>query len=168
MATICWARMSSGASGISMRSNSPWRIPLTRAAHSSNSWRVVAKTRPFETAPCQFCDAVVDFAPHLVGDNWSELAARDFDRQVQLASVVYLHHCGVGTIGTGQEARNNFDGLLRSRKTDPHRAPIGQIFQSLQGKRQVRAALVISDGVDFVHNNSLDIPQDFAALLRGQ
>ena len=118
--------------------------------------------------PCQFCDAVVDFAPHLVGDNWSELAARDFDRQVQLASVVYLHHCGVGTIGTGQEARNNFDGLLRSRKTDPHRAPIGQIFQSLQGKRQVRAALVISDGVDFVHNNSLDIPQDFAALLRGQ
>src|SRR5439155_522752 len=64
--------------------------------------------------------------------------------------------------------RNNFDGLLRSRKTDPHRAPIGQIFQSLQGKRQVRAALVISDGVDFVHNNSLDIPQDFAALLRGQ
>src|SRR5204863_4709853 len=38
--------------------------------------------------PCQFLDAVVDFAPHLVGDNWSELAAGDFDRQVQIASVV--------------------------------------------------------------------------------
>src|SRR5438309_283860 len=30
-----------------------------------------------------------------------------------------------------------------------------------------RSPHVISDGVDFVHNNSHDIPQDFAALLRG-
>ena len=46
-ATICCARMSSGASGTMSRSSSPRRIASTSAAHSISSSRVVAKSRPF-------------------------------------------------------------------------------------------------------------------------
>ena len=53
-ATICCARMSSGASGMIRRSRSPCRIARTSAAHSSRSSRVPAKNRPLGTAPRQW------------------------------------------------------------------------------------------------------------------
>ena len=45
--TICWAKTSRGHGGISSASRPPRRMARTRAAHSSNSSRVVANRRPF-------------------------------------------------------------------------------------------------------------------------
>ena len=45
-ATICWARMSSGRSGMTMASSRPWRVPRSSAAHSTSSSRVVGYSRP--------------------------------------------------------------------------------------------------------------------------
>ena len=64
--------------------------------------------------------------------------------------------------------RDFFDRLLGGRKPDAHRRAIGQRLQPLQRERQVRAALVVGDGVDFVHDDGLDIAQNRAALFRGQ
>ena len=44
----------------------------------------------------------------------------------------------------------------------------GQRFQALQRKRQMHAALVVGDGVNFVDDHGFDIAQDGAALLRRQ
>ena len=54
IATICWARMSSGASGTISRSSSPRLMARTSAAHSTSSSRVVANSRPLGTAPRQW------------------------------------------------------------------------------------------------------------------
>ena len=60
---------------------------------------------------CQFRDAVVDFVPHLVCSNGSELATGHLDGQVHLSPETYLRDLRVGTIGTRQEARHNSMGF---------------------------------------------------------
>ena len=62
-ATICCARMSSGASGMESRSSTPARMALTSAAHSRSSSRVVAKMRPLGVAPIQWPDRPMRWSP---------------------------------------------------------------------------------------------------------
>ena len=50
-ATICWARMSSGATGGEMASRLPARTPASRAQHSTSSSRVMGKRRPLGRPP---------------------------------------------------------------------------------------------------------------------
>jgi hypothetical protein len=59
-----------------------------------------------------------------------------------------------------------FDGLLRRREADAHGRARGERFQPLQRKGEMDAALVVGHGVNFVHNHSLNITQDGAALFR--
>ena len=43
-----------------------------------------------------------------------------------------------------------------------------QGFEPLERKREMSAALVVGDGVDFVHDHGLDVAQDGAALFGGE
>ena len=64
-----------------------------------------------------------------------------------------------------RKSRDLLDRLLRGRK--PMRNGwFAEQLQPLERKRQVRAALVVGDGVNFVHDHRLDIAQNLAALLR--
>ena len=58
-----------------------------------------------------------------------------------------------------------FDGPLRGGKPDTNQCVFSQSFETLEGKGQMRAALVVSDGVDFVDNDGVDRLQDLAAFL---
>ena len=62
--------------------------------------------------------------------------------------------------------RDQLDRLLRGGKADAHRRPVGKRVEPFERKRQMRAALVVGDGVDFVHDHRLDVAQDLPALLR--
>ncbi len=68
----------------------------------------------------------------------------------------------------GQEVSDFFNRLLGCGEPDAHRRSIGQRFQSLQRKRQMCAALVIGDGVDFVNDNGFNIAQNRTTSLSGQ
>jgi hypothetical protein len=66
-----------------------------------------------------------------------------------------------------QQPADGVDGPLGGGQPDPERALVAQRLQSLQGERQVRAALVAGDGVDLVHDHRLDAPQGLPSPLAG-
>ena len=91
--------------------------------------------------------------------------------EIELALVADVDDHGIGRgyfAIAGEKMRDLFDRLLRGRKADAHRRLVSQRFQPLERKRQVRAALVVGDGVNFVDDHGLDVAQDGAALVRGQ
>ena len=45
---------------------------------------------------------------------------------------------------------------------------MGEGFEPFQRKRQMRTALVIGDGVDFVHDYGFNVAQNGPALFSGQ
>ena len=71
-------------------------------------------------------------------------------------------------LGAGQKIGYQFDGLLRGRKANAWEALACQMVESLERERQVRAALVVGDRVDFVHDDGFDGAQDFATSRGGQ
>ena len=75
---------------------------------------------------------------------------------------------GAGASVAGQKVSNFFDRLLGGGKANANRRTMRQRFQPLQRQRQMRAALVIRHGVDFIDDHGFDIAQNRAALLRGQ
>ena len=111
---------------------------------------------------CQFRDAVVDLAPHLVAGDRAKLRRRDLHRQVELAAMADVDHGWGRASRAGQKMRDLLNRLLRGRQSDARR-PVRQQVEALQREREVRAALVVGDGVDFVHDDGLDIAQDGAA-----
>ncbi len=115
----------------------------------------------------QLRQAVVNLAPHFVAGDRPQLRRRNFHREIQLAAMPDVHDRGRGTVRTGEEARDLFNRLLRRRQSDA-RGRRRQQVQPLQRQRQVRAALVVGDGVDFVHDHRLDVPQDGAAAVGGE
>jgi hypothetical protein len=60
---------------------------------------------------------------------------------------------------------DEFDGLLSGGKPDANQWIFSQSFQALERKGEMGAALVVSDGMDFVDNDGVDGFQDFAAFL---
>ena len=75
---------------------------------------------------------------------------------------------GSGRPLPGKKMRNVLNRLLRGRKPNAHRRPLGQRIQSFQRKRQMYAALVVGDGVNFIDDHGLHIAQNRAALFRRQ
>ena len=116
----------------------------------------------------QFHQPVVNLVPHLVGGDRPQGRAGHFHREIELALVPDIDDHRSRPAVAGQKVRDFFDRLLGRGKPDAHRRTIGQRFQPLQRKRQMRAALVVGDGVDFVDDDGFDIAQNRAALFRGQ
>ena len=67
-------------------------------------------------------------------------------------------------LGAAKKWATLFDRLLRRGKADAHGRAMSQRFQPFERQREMRAALVVGHGVDFVHDHGLDIAQDRAAL----
>ena len=82
--------------------------------------------------PGEFSDAVVNFVPHLVGRDWTQLAARNFDRQIELPLVPDIDDHRRRTPVASQEVCNLFDRPLRSREPDAYRWPMCQGMQTFQ------------------------------------
>ncbi len=61
---------------------------------------------------------------------------------------------------------DQFDRLLRGRKADSGERLRGERFEAFERKREMRAALVVGDGVDFVHDHGANGAQQFPALSR--
>ena len=73
-----------------------------------------------------------------------------------------------GAVAAGKELRHQLDGLLRGGKADAHGRALEQGFEAFERKRQMRAALVVGDGVNFVHDYGVHAAQNGAAFLRRQ
>ena len=115
--------------------------------------------------PRQFGDTLVNLVPHLVRCNGPQLAGGDFDSDVELARVFNVDDHRVRPVAPGQKTRNQLNRVLRGGEADPNGGTVSQSLQSLQGERQVRAALIVGDSVDLVHDYRLHGLQDFAALF---
>ncbi len=115
----------------------------------------------------QLRQAVVDLAPHFVGGDRTQFRRGHFDRKIELAPMPDVDDRRHRPPCSSQEVRNRLDRLLRRRQSNA-RWLFRQPVEPLQRNRQMRAALVIGDGVNFIDDDSLDVVQDGAALVGGQ
>ena len=74
----------------------------------------------------------------------------------------------VGRARTGQVARHGFDRLLRSGQADAHRRRGRQLRQAFQRQREVGAALVAGQGVDFIDDHAAHRAQHLPSGSRGE
>jgi hypothetical protein len=110
--------------------------------------------------PHQVGDPVEDVAHLLAGGDGLQLALRQLQRQIQVTAVPGVDDGALGRRGhTGQHPGQERDGPLRRRQPDPLRTGLGRPLQTLQGERQVRAALVAGGGMDLVDDHRLHRPQ---------
>src|SRR5437762_9545546 len=107
-------------------------------------------------------DAVVNLIPHFVAGNGAKQCGRNFYCEIELALVAHVHHHWIRPVTPRQKVRHIFDRLLSGRQPDAHRRAVRQRFQPLQRKRQVCAALIVGDSVNFVrseeHTSELQSP----------
>src|SRR6185437_14156905 len=103
----------------------------------------------------------------------AEFAGRNFHGQIERSLMADIHNYWIRTglfrASTAcEKVRNFFNGFLCGRKTDANWHAIGKSFQPLQRKREMSAALVVCDSVDFVHNDGLYITKNRPASFRRQ
>ena len=68
----------------------------------------------------QFHEAGVNLFPHFVGGNGTELAGRDFDRQIESALVADVDNDRIRTAISSQEMSDLFNRLLCGRQANAH------------------------------------------------
>ena len=116
----------------------------------------------------QVGQAVVDLAPHFVAGHGAQFVARHFHRHFHGAAMAHVDDAGM----VAQECRDFLDGLDGGGKADALRpresALLHQAVQARQRERQVRAALIVRHGVDFVHDQGAHLRQHLARLRGGQ
>ena len=119
-------------------------------------------------------DGVQGLPPNLVGGYRAQFRRREAYAQLHAPGVAGINDEAVGRAVRGdvpvahQEAGHLLDGTLRRRQADPSDLLLGQGAQSLYGQGQVRAALVVGHGVDFVQDNGSHILEAAPAALRGE
>jgi hypothetical protein len=70
--------------------------------------------------------------------------------------MTYLDQRGVGTIVAGQKMRDEFYRPLRRGEANARQAFAGQMIETFERKRQMGAALVIRDRVNFIDDHRLN------------
>ena len=118
--------------------------------------------------PHQSGDSIVDFIPELMRGHGLQFTARHFHRWVHLPLVTDLHDGGVRPATSGKKMRDQLNGFLRCRKANANRRPAGEGFQALERKRQMRAPLVVRDGMDFIDDHRLNGFEDLTAFFCSQ
>ena len=94
---------------------------------------------------------IVDGAPDLAGHHRLERRTRHDEGEVPLANVTAVDDLAGGARpGSGEEARDLLDRLLRRRQPDALDRLPGERVQALQRQRQVRTPLGARDRVNFV------------------
>ncbi len=97
----------------------------------------------------------------VVGARLAHVLDRNVDLQVERLADAGVDHRAVAP-RTDQEPADLLERALRGRQADPLDRAAGQVLETLQRQRQVRAALGLRDGVDLVDDHPLDVGQDVA------
>ena len=120
----------------------------------------------------QLAQTAVDAVPEVVRGDRGERHIGRLDPELQLALVAQIENLAIARLAVfvqaGQKRRDLVHRLLRRRKPDARRAPLGDAIQSRQRERQVAAPLVAHHRVDFVHDHRFDRAQRLAAALGGE
>ena len=98
----------------------------------------------------QLHQALVNLAPHLVRHHRLERRARHLDGEIHLAPVAFVDD---RARLLREEARDLLDRLLRRREPDPLQRAAGNVVQTLERERQMRAAARLQYGVDLVDDH---------------
>ena len=113
-------------------------------------------------------DAVVDLLPHLAGGHGAEFVVGDFDRQVHRGAWPTLTMRGPGR----EIARHFLDGLDGGGEADALRDGLtGRAADGVeprQGQREMRAAFVVGDRVNFVDDDGAHGAQHVAGFGGGE
>ena len=70
-------------------------------------------------------NTVVELVPHFVAGHGAEQRGGNLDGEVQLALVTDVDDHWIRSAAAGEKMRDLFDGLLRRRKPDAYRRPLG-------------------------------------------
>src|SRR5690348_811069 len=111
---------------------------------------------------------IVDFVPFFVRRDGAEWTARNFDGDVELAGVTDFNDLRARSTTARQKRSNLFNWFLRSGEADSNRRLGSQGVETLERQRKVRAALVVCNSVDFVHDHRLDGAKVIATLACGK
>ena len=110
-------------------------------------------------------EPVVLLDPNLGGHDRLERRARQLEREIALARVAFVDD-RAGRIGNAREkAGQHVDRLRRRRNADARRRPLAERFEPFQRQRQMRAALVARERVDFVDDDRAHRAQHVPARL---
>src|SRR5579864_608378 len=113
-------------------------------------------------------DAIVDFAPHFVGSDGTKLASGNLDGQIEFTPVADLHDDRIWLGRAAEKMSDEFDRLLRRGKTNPRKSFAGQVVETFERKRKVRAAFVVGDGVNLIDDDGFHGSEDLAAFCGSQ
>ena len=109
-------------------------------------------------------DPVEDVGHLLGGRDGFELTVGQLEREVEVALVPAVDDRREVAI-TDEQARDRLDGTLRRGQPDTRRALLAERFEPFEGEGEVRAALVVCDGVDLVDDDRLRGAHEVAAAL---
>src|ERR1051326_2813742 len=113
-------------------------------------------------------NAGIDLLPHFIGCDRPKQRSGNFDGKIESALMADINDDWIRAAIAGQEVGDIFNRLLGGRESYADRGLFRQSFQAFERKRQVRAALVIRNGMYLINDHGFDIPQDGAALFRGE
>ena len=108
----------------------------------------------------QFRNAMICLAPKLHRRHGPQFVVRNFHCEIEIAPVSGVHDYRT----FAQKLRDFVQGLDGRRQPDALRLGGGEMLQARQGQCQMRAALIIGNGVDFVHNHRAHTTQHISGF----
>ena len=99
--------------------------------------------------------------PNLVAGDGAQFLLRKLQGQVDFPRMAGVHDGAVGhaagadAVAAHQETPDLLDGALRGREPDSHHRLLGEGAQPFHRQRQVGAAFVVGNGVNFVENEGM-------------
>ena len=112
----------------------------------------------------QLRQTIIDLTPHFRARDGRERVARNFDGEIHGTPMPHVND----VCGRAEHATHFLDGLYCCGKSDALQPAAGECIQTRERERQMRAALIIGDGVNFIHDNRRGGRQHFPRLLRSQ
>ena len=116
--------------------------------------------------PDELRDPLVDLGPLLVRAHGRERRRRDLDSEVEVAESPGVDERALPP-GAGEEAADRVDRLLRGGEADALDRPTGELFETLEGQRQMAPPLVAHEGVDLVHDHGPNGREHSAPAVAG-
>ena len=116
----------------------------------------------------EFSKSVMDLFPDFARHYRFERRRRKRDSEVTRPAMAGVDNLAPGLGSPSQKMRDVLDRLLRRRQAHPQQAIAAKGRQALEGEREMRAALVWRQGVDFIDDHGPGRCQDGTAGVRGQ
>src|SRR5450759_2632514 len=111
-----------------------------------------------------FRQPVVDLGPHLVAGDGAEFVLGNFDGELHVTSMADVDDVS----GIAEKLRDLLDRIYRGRKPDALQPGPRQPLEPCDRQGQMRATLVVGDGVNLVNDYGAHSFQHLTRFLRGQ